>query len=129
MFWAWILALNVFGFVFDLFGHPMMAHFGTPKSILAQLQYLSNFLSCVYIDWKFLVITAKSSAYVAKLIVSLDVPNVYPLFLLCSHLSRGSRNIRKRYRLSVSPCIVPLCIGIGFVFPKCSPINMVLELE
>ena len=27
------------------------------------------------------------------------------------------------------PCIVPLCIGIGFVFPKCSPMKMVLELE
>ena len=75
------------------------------------------------------MIVAKSSTYVAELIVSLDVPNVYLLFPLCSHLSRGSRNIRKRYRLSVSLCIVPLCIGIGFVFPKCSPVNMVLEFE
>jgi hypothetical protein len=72
---------------------------------------------------------ARSSAYAAELIVSLDVPNVYPFFPFCSHISRGSMNIKKRYGLSVSPCIVPLCIGIGFVFPKCSPVNMVLEFE
>ena len=72
---------------------------------------------------------AKSSAYAAELIVILDVPKVYPFLPLCSHLSKGSRNNRKMYGLSVSPCIVPLCIGIGFVFPKCSPVNMVLELE
>ena len=75
------------------------------------------------------MIAARSSAYAAELIVSLNVPNVYPFFPLCSHLSRSSRNIRKRYGLSVSPCIVSLCIGIGFVFPKCSPVNMVLEFE
>ena len=63
------------------------------------------------------MIAARSSAYTAKLIVSLDVPN------------RGSKNIRKRYGLSVSPCIVLLCIDIGFIFPKCSPVNMVLEFE
>ena len=50
-------------------------------------------------------------------------------FCLCSHLSNGSKKIKNRYGLSVSPCIVPLCIGIGFVFPKCSPVNMVLECE
>ena len=71
------------------------------------------------------MIAAKSSAYAAELIVNWDVPNVYPLFPVCSHLSSGSRNIRKRYGLSVSPCIVPLCIGMGFVLPKCSPVNMV----
>ena len=67
--------------------------------------------------------------YAAELIVNLDVPNVYSFFPFCSHLSRGSRNIRKKYGLSVSPCIVLLCIDIGFVFPKCSPVNMVLEFE
>ena len=72
---------------------------------------------------------ARSSAYAAELIVSLDVPNVYPFLPLCSHINRGSKNIRKRYGLSVSPCIVPLCIGIGFVCPKCSPVKMVLEFE
>ena len=75
------------------------------------------------------MIAARSYAYAAELIVSLDVPNVYPFFPLCSHLSRGSRNIKKRYGPSVSPCIVPLCIGMGFVLPKCSPMNMVLEFE
>ena len=72
---------------------------------------------------------ASSFAYAAELIVSLDEPNVYPFFPLCSHLSRDSKNIRKRYGLSISPYIVSLCIGISFVFPKCSPVNMVLEFE
>ena len=45
MFWAWIMVLNVAGFVFVLLGHPVTAHFGTPKSIHAHLQYLSNLLS------------------------------------------------------------------------------------
>ena len=76
-----------------------------------------------------LVIAARSSSYAAELIVSLDVLNVYSFFPLCSHLSRGSRNIRKRHGLSVSPCIVPFCIGIGFVFSKCSPVNIVLDFE
>ena len=49
-------------------------------------------------------------------------------FLFVAILSSGSKNIRKRYGLSVSPCMVPLCMGIGFVLPKCSPVNMVLEL-
>ena len=71
----------------------------------------------------------RPSAYVAELIVSLNVPHVYSLFSLCSHRNSGSKNIKKRYGLSVSPCIVPLCICIGFVFPKCSPMNMVLEFE
>ena len=75
------------------------------------------------------MIAARSSAYTAELIVSLDVPNVYPFFPLYSHLSRGSRNIKNRYGLSVLPCIVPICMGMGFVFPKCSPVNIVLEFE
>ena len=50
MFWVWILALNVSGFVFDLFEHHVMAHFGTPKCIPVQSQYLFNLLSCICID-------------------------------------------------------------------------------
>ena len=72
---------------------------------------------------------AKSSAYAAELIVSLDVPNVYPLFPRCSQRNSGSKNIRKRYGLNVSSCIVLLCIDMSFVCPKCSHVNMVLELE
>ena len=45
MFWAWILDLNVSDFVFDLFGHPVMAHFGIPRSIPYHSQYLSNLFS------------------------------------------------------------------------------------
>ena len=59
------------------------------------------------------MIIARLSAYVAEFIVSCDVPSVYPFFPLCSHLSSGSKNIRNRYGLSVSPCIVLLCMGIG----------------
>ena len=72
---------------------------------------------------------ARSSAHATKLIVKLDVQNVYLLVRLFSHLRSGSRNIRKRYGLSVSPCIVPLYIGMSFVLPKYSPVNMILEFE
>ena len=41
---------------------------------------------------------------------------MYPFFPLCSNLRSDSRNMIKRYGLSVSPCIVPLCMGIGCVF-------------
>ena len=119
------MSLKLSGFVLYLFGHPVMAHFGTPKSIPTHAQYLSSLFSWFFIDCRLLVMAARSSAYAAELMVSLDVPNVYPFFPLCSHLSRGSRNIRNRYGLSVSPCIVPLCIGIGSVFLKCSPVNIV----
>jgi hypothetical protein len=34
-----------------------------------------------------------------------------------------------RYGLRVSPCIVPLWMWIGRVFPKCSPVNMVDDCE
>ena len=97
--------MNVSGFVFYLFGQPVMAHFGTPRSIPAQLQYLSNLFSCVCINCRLFVITARSSAYATELIVSLDVPNVYPFFPFCSHRNNGSKNIKKRYLLSVSPCL------------------------
>ena len=72
---------------------------------------------------------ARSSTYVAELIVSLDVPNVYPLFPRCCQRSSVSKNIKKMYGLSVPSCIVPICISMSFVFPKCSPVNMVLEFE
>ena len=49
---------------------------------------------------------------------------MYSLFPRCSQCSSGSKNIRKRYGLSV-----PLCIGLNFIFPKCSLVNMVLEFE
>jgi hypothetical protein len=34
-----------------------------------------------------------------------------------------------RYGLSVSPCMVPLCMCTGLVLPKCGPKNIVDELE
>ena len=42
------------------------------------------------------MIAARSSAYVAELIVILDVPKVYPFFPVCNHLSSGSKNIRNK---------------------------------
>ena len=52
---------------------------------------------------------------------------MYPLFPRCSHLMSGSRNMIKIYGLNVSPCIVPLYVGIGCVLPKCSPVNVVVD--
>ena len=104
-----------------MFGHPVTAHFGIPRSIPAHSQNLSSLFSCVCSDSSLLAIAARSSAYAADEILILDVPNVYPFFPCCSHLSRGSKNMINRYGLRVSPCIVPLCMGIGCVLPKCSP--------
>ena len=54
---------------------------------------------------------------------------MYPLFPICSHCRSGSRKIINRYGLSVSPCMVPLCIGIGCVLPKYSPMYVVVDCE
>ena len=67
--------------------------------------------------------------YATEFIVILDVPNVYPFLPLCNHLDSGSNNIIKRYGLRVSPYIVPRCIDIFCVLPKCSLVNMVFECE
>ena len=72
-------------------------------------------------------IIAKSSAYPAELMIILDVLNVYLFLLVCSHRNSGSKNMRKKYGFNVSPWMVPLCIGIGFVCPKCSPVNIVVD--
>ena len=82
------------GLVFDLFGQPVIAHLLTPRSIPAHLQYFSSLLSWVCIDCRLFEMAAKSSAYVAELMVTLDVPSVYPFLPLCSHLNSGSKNIR-----------------------------------
>ena len=104
----WIRALKVVGCSLDLFGHPVMAHLGIPRSIPAHSQNLSSLLSCVCSVSSLLAIAARSSAYAADEILTLDVPKVYPLFPCCNHLRRGSRNMINRYGLRVSPCIVPL---------------------
>jgi hypothetical protein len=80
-------------------------------------------------DFILLVIMAKSSAYAAEFTVYCDVLSLYPRLSRSSHLSRGSRNMIKRYGLSVSPCMVPLCMCTGFVLPKCVPVNIVDEFE
>ena len=72
---------------------------------------------------------SRSSVCTVKLIYILEVLHKYPLFPLCSHLIRGYEIIIKRYGLSVSPCMVALCIGIGCVLPKYSPTNVVVDCE
>ena len=72
-----------------------MAHFGIPKSIPAH-SHLSSLLNCVCSDDSLFVIVVWSSTFAVELILVFDVPNVYPFFPLCSHLSRGSRNIINR---------------------------------
>ena len=105
---AWIKALNVVGWSLDFFGHPITAHLDIPRFIPAHSQNLSSLLSCICNVSSLLAIAARSSAYVANEILTLDVPKVYPLFPCCSHLRSGSRNMINRYGLRVSPCIVPL---------------------
>ena len=68
-----------------------------------------------------LVIAARSSAYATEFSSVLEVWKVYPLFSICSHRNSGSRKIINRYGLNVSPCMVPLCMRIGCVLPKYSP--------
>ena len=126
---AWICALNAMGFIFDLLGHPVTAHLGIPRSIPAHSQNLSSLFSCICSDANLLAIAAKSSAYAADEIVTLDVPKVYPLSPCCNHRRSGSKNIINRYGLRVSPCIVPLWMGIGRVLPKCSPENIIEDCE
>ena len=91
-----------------MFGQPVIAHLGIPRSMPTQSQNLSSLLICICSDFNLLAIAAKSSAYVAEEIFTLDVPNVYSLFPCCSHLRRGSRNMMNRYGLRMFPCIVPL---------------------
>jgi hypothetical protein len=80
-------------------------------------------------DFMLFVIMARSSAYAAEFSVYCDVLSLYPRLSRSSHLSRGSRNMIKMYGLSISPCMVPLCMCTGFVLPKCVPVNIVDEFE
>ena len=95
----------------------------------AQSQNLSSLLSCICNDFDMLAIAARSSTYVVEGIFTLDVPNVYPIFLCYNHLRRGSKNMMNKYGLRVSPCIVPLWMGMGCVLPKCSPMNVVADCD
>ena len=72
---------------------------------------------------------AKSSAYAAELSVYCDVLSLYPKLPLSNHLSSGSRDMMKRYGLSMSPCMVLPCMWTGLVFPKWDPKNIVDDLE
>ena len=112
-----------------LFGHPVMAHFGIPSSIPTNWQNLSILFICGCMCFMSLVVIAKSLAYAAELSEYCDVLSLYPKFPHPSHLSSGSRNMIKRYGLSVSHCMVPLCIWTGLVLLMCEPTNIVDELE
>ena len=86
------------------------------------------FFSYDCIDVSLLVMVARSCTYVIEPTANLDMPKVYPQFPFCSHLSSGSRNMIKSYGLRVSPCIIPLCIGISFVWPKYSLVHIVFVM-
>ena len=100
--------MNAIGFILDLFGHPVTAHLGIPRSIFAHSQNMSSLFSCVCSDFNLLAIVARSSAYAPDEILTLDVLKVYPLSPCCNHRRSGSKNIINRNGLRVSPCIVLL---------------------
>jgi hypothetical protein len=54
-----------------------------------------------------LVNKARLSTYTTDLIEHFEVLKESPWLSSSSHLNRGLRNIMKRYRLNVSPCIIP----------------------
>jgi hypothetical protein len=112
-----------------LLGHPVMAHLGMPSSIPAHWQKKSILFIYGCMCFILLVIMAKSSTYVVELSVYCDVLSLYHKLPLSNHLSSGSRDMIKRYGLSVSPCMVPLCMWTSLVLPKCDPKNIVNELE
>ena len=67
-----------------------------------------------------------------KVVVLIFVSRVskeYLFFPRCNYLRGCSRKIIKRYGLSVTPCIVPLCMGIGCVLSKYSLTNVVVDCE
>ena len=66
-------ALKVVEYSLDLFGHPVLAHLGIPRSIPTHSQNLSSLLSCVCSIFSLFAIAARSSAYVADEILTLDV--------------------------------------------------------
>ena len=96
------VVLKAMGFFFDLLGQPVIAHFCTPTSIPDHLQNLSILFIWVCMEWRLFVRAARSSTYAAALMFMFDVPNMYPFFPLCSHLSSGSRKIRNKYGLNLS---------------------------
>jgi hypothetical protein len=106
-----------------------MAHLDMPSSIPAHWQNLSILFICDCMCFISLVIMARSFAYATELSVYCDVLSSYPKLPLYNHLSSGSRDIINRYGLSVSPCMVPLCMWTGLVLPKCDPKNIVDEFE
>ena len=59
-----------------MFGHLVIAHLGIPTSMPAHSQNLSNLLSCVCNVSSLLAIAARSSAYAADEMLTLDVPKV-----------------------------------------------------
>jgi hypothetical protein len=59
----WIRALKVVGLSLDLFGHPVTAYFGMPRSIPAHSQNLSSLFNCVCNAYSLLAIAARSSTY------------------------------------------------------------------
>jgi hypothetical protein len=127
--WDWIYALKVVAGIGLLLGQPVITCLGIPNSIPAHWQNLSILLICSCMDLISFEIMARSSTHAAEFIVYCDVLSWKPRFPRSSHLNRGSKNMIKSYGLSVSPCMVPLCMYTGFVLPKYIPKNLVDEFE
>ena len=103
---ACIRALKEVGFILDLSGHPVTAHFWTPTSMPNHLQNLSILFNYICRDWSLLAKPARSLTFAAELSVTLDDPKVYPLLPLCIYLSSCLRKMINRYGLRVSHYIV-----------------------
>ena len=72
------MILNVMGFILVLLRHPVTVYLGSSRSIPSHSQNLSNLISCICNEFHLLAIAAKSLAYAADEILTLEVPKVYP---------------------------------------------------
>lgn len=94
------------------------------RSILAHSEYLLSLFDGVWRDVNLLASTTRSFAYAMELSLVSEVLNACMLLPLCNPLS-----VIKRYGLRISPCMVPLWMGMGCVLPKCYLIIMVVDWE
>ena len=83
----WINALKVVRCSLDLFGQPVIAHLGIPRSSPAHVQNLSSLLSCVCSVSSLLAIVARSSAYAADEIFTYMCQKCIHYFLVVAILS------------------------------------------
>ena len=115
------------GLSFNLLGHPVIAHFERFRSMY---DHSANFCSLNICDWMYCMLSdiiVRPFAYAVVVHVEGDVLKWYPMSSFSSNLNSNSRNIIKKYGLSVSPCMVPRLIVIGGVVSKWLPVKDVVE--